>query len=187
MFELFTDEARRVVVLAQEAARSLDHNHIGTEHLLLGLLDGPDGTKERVLAAHGVTSDGVRDQLAAVDDRGTDASSGHLPFTQRAKKVLELSVDESRALDHEQIRTEHLLLALLREGDGVAVRALLNLGVDLHALRRATLDTITDEPRSPDAPPPVPPIVFLRSEVVRLRQLLTQHGIDPDDVPDPTR
>ncbi len=186
MFELFTDEARRVVVLAQEAARGLDHNYIGTEHLLLGLLDDPEGTAAPVLAAHGVAFDGVRDQVVSVVGRGTDAPSGHLPFTQRAKTVLELSVDESRALDHDRIGTEHLLLALLREGDGVAVRALLDLGVDLDALRRAVLDTIADVPRTPDAPPPVPPIEFLRSEVVRLRQLLAQHGIDPDDVPEPT-
>src|ERR1700722_14956299 len=122
MFERFTDRARRVVVLAQEEARMLNHNYIGTEHLLLGLIHEGQGVAARALGSLGVSLEAVRAQGEQIIGQGQEAPSGHIPFPPRAKKVLELSLRESRQLGHDYIGTEHLLLGLLREGEGVAAQ-----------------------------------------------------------------
>src|SRR6185437_13573382 len=125
MFERFTSRARHVVVLAQEEARRLRHNYIGTEHLLLGLLGEPDGVAGRVLAGFGMSLEATRREVTAIVSAGTTAPSGHIPFTPRAKKVLELSLREALQLQHHYIGTEHILLGLIREGEGVAAQILL--------------------------------------------------------------
>ena len=132
MFERFTDRARRVVVLAEEEARALDHNYIGTEHILLGLIHEGDGVAARSLESLGISLDAVRQQVEEIIGRGEQAPSGHIPFTPRAKKVLELSLREALQLGHGYIGTEHILLGLLREGDGVAAQVLVTLGADLN-------------------------------------------------------
>src|ERR1035438_636575 len=118
MFERFTDRARRVVVLAQEEARMLNHNYIGTEHLLLGLIHEGEGVAAKVLESMGISLEAVRQQVEEIVGRGKDAPSGHIPFTPRAKKVLELSLREAQILGHNYIGTEHILLGLIREGEG---------------------------------------------------------------------
>ena len=132
MLERFSDRARRVVVLAQEEARMLDHNYIGTEHILLGLIHEGDGVAARSLESLGISLDAVRQQVEEIIGRGQQAPSGHIPFTPRAKKVLELSLREALQLGHGYIGTEHILLGLLREGDGVAAQVLVTLGADLN-------------------------------------------------------
>jgi ATP-dependent Clp protease ATP-binding subunit ClpA len=140
MFERFTNRARRVVVLAQEQARDLNHNYIGTEHLLLGLAKEDDGIAGRVLAAHGMPYEVVRqDVIDKVKIGKGDSPSGHIPFTPRAKKTLELSLREALQLNHNYIGTEHLLLGLIKEGDGVAAQVL-SKHADLLAIRFSVLD-----------------------------------------------
>ena len=131
MFERFTDRARRVVVLAQEEARNLNHNYIGTEHILLGLIHEGEGVAAQALEAMGISLESVREQVEEIIGQGTEAPSGHIPFTPRAKKVLEYSLREALQLGHNYIGTEHILLGLIREGDGVAAQVLTNLGADL--------------------------------------------------------
>jgi predicted enzyme related to lactoylglutathione lyase len=131
MFERFTDEARRTVVLAQEEARRLDHDYIGTEHILLGLLRAPDGVAARVLGGLDITADAVRGEVERIIGRGSTPPSGHIPFTPRAKKILELALREALRRADDFIGAEHLLIALLREGEGVAARVLVTLGADL--------------------------------------------------------
>ncbi len=201
MFERFSDQARRVVVQAQEEARLLSHNYIGTEHLLLGLLREPDSTAARALDSLGVSLDEARAQTEEIIGRGRRQPSGHIPFTPRAKKVLELSLPEARRLGQPTIDTEHLLLGLLREGEGVAAQVLVRLGVDLNKARQAVIDLA---PRSPGAVLPEPgafaaagqrqrpaavgaarlielegQVASLAAEVERLRAILRDHGIDP--------
>ena len=130
MFERFTDRARRVVVLAQEEARMLDHNHIGTEHILLGLIREGGGVAAKALESLGISLEAVRQQVGEIAGQGQQAPSGHIPFTPRAKKVLELSLREALQLGHNYIGTEHILLGLIREGDGVAAQVLVKLGAD---------------------------------------------------------
>jgi ATP-dependent Clp protease ATP-binding subunit ClpA len=142
MFERFTDRTRRVVVLAQEEARMLDHNYIGTEHILLGLLREGDGYAARTLESLGISLDAVRQHVQEIIGRGQQAPSGHIPFTPRAKKVLELSLRESLKLGHGYIGTEHILLGLLREGDGVAAQVLVTLGADLNRVRLQVLQLL---------------------------------------------
>ena len=142
MFERFTDRARRVVVLAQEEARMLDHNYIGTEHLLLGLIHEGEGIAAKALEAMGISLDAVRQQVEVVIGRGQHAPSGHIPFTPRAKRVLELSQRESDQLGHHSIGTEHILLGLVREGDGVAAQVLVKLGADLNQLRQQVIQIL---------------------------------------------
>jgi hypothetical protein len=151
VFERFTDRARRVVVLAQEEARLLNHNYIGTEHLLLGLLSEGEGVGARALVSMGVDLGGARFEVEAIIGRGTDAPSGHIPFTPRAKKVLELSLREALQLGHNYIGTEHILLGLIREGSGVAAQALTKLGVGLDVTRQRVIDMLAGE----GAPPTV--------------------------------
>jgi ATP-dependent Clp protease ATP-binding subunit ClpC len=135
MFERFTNRARRVVVLAQEEARLLRHNYIGTEHLLLGILAEGEGTAFRALDELGVTLEIARRQVEGIIGAGQNAQSGHIPFTPRAKKVLELSLREALKLGHNYIGTEHILLGILREGDGVGAQVLIRLGDDLSVVR----------------------------------------------------
>jgi ATP-dependent Clp protease ATP-binding subunit ClpC len=130
VFEQFTERARQVIVLAQDEARTLRHNYIGTEHLLLGLLREEEGVGARVLAGLGVTLEGVREQVARIVGRGDELTTGQIPFTPRAKKVLELSLREALSLGHDYIGTEHILLGLVRENGGVAMRILLDLDAD---------------------------------------------------------
>ena len=132
MFERFTGRARQVVALAGEEARILNHGWIGTEHILLGLIHEGDGLAARSLVSLGISLDAVRQQVEEIIGRGQQAPSGHIPFTPRAKKVLELSLRESLQLGHNYIGTEHILLGLLREGDGVAAQVLVRLGADLN-------------------------------------------------------
>jgi ATP-dependent Clp protease ATP-binding subunit ClpC len=139
MFERFTDRARRVIVLAQNEARDLGHDHIGTEHILLALIDEGDGVAARALEALGVDRNAVRQQIEEIIGRGERAPEGHIPFTQRAKKVLELSLREALQLGHHHIGTEHLLLGLIREGDGTAAQVLVSLGVDLNRTRQQVI------------------------------------------------
>jgi ATP-dependent Clp protease ATP-binding subunit ClpC len=142
MFERFTDWARRVVVLAQEEARQLDHNYIGTEHLLLGLLREGQGTAFDALESLGVSLEAARRQVEEIIGRGKRTPSGHIPFTPRAKKVLELALREALQLGHDYIGTEHILLGLLREGDGVAVQMLARLGNDSNVVRQRVIELL---------------------------------------------
>jgi ATP-dependent Clp protease ATP-binding subunit ClpA len=139
MFERFTDRARRVVVLAQEEARMLNHNYIGTEHLLLGLIHEGEGVAAKALESLGISLEAVRQQVGEIIGQGQQAPSGHIPFTPRAKRVLELSLREVQQLGHNYIGTEHILLGLIREGDGVAVQVLVKLGADLNRVRRQVI------------------------------------------------
>jgi ATP-dependent Clp protease ATP-binding subunit ClpA len=136
MFERFTDRARRVIVLAQEEARMLNHNYIGTEHLLLGLVHEGHGVAARALESLGISLEAVRQQVEQIIGRGSQDPAGHIPFTPRAKKVIELAQRESDALGHGHIDTEHLLLGLVREGRGVAAQVLAELGGDLNSVRQ---------------------------------------------------
>jgi len=135
MFEKFTDKARRVVVLAQEEAKSLNHNYIGTEHILLGLIHEGEGVAAKALEALGISQEAVRDQVKEIIGQGQQPPTGHIPFTPRAKKVLELSLREALQLGHSYIGTEHLLLGLIKEGEGVAAQVLTKLGADTNKVR----------------------------------------------------
>ena len=146
MFERFTDRARRVVVLAQEEARMLDHGYIGTEHLLLGLVHEGDGVAAKALEAMGISLEAVREQVETIIGRGEHPESGHIPFTPRAKRVLELSLRESSQLGHSYIGTEHILLGLVREGDGVAAQVLVKLGADLNRVRQQVIQQLHGRP-----------------------------------------
>src|SRR6195256_4064873 len=142
MFERFTDRARRVVVLAQEEARLLNHNYIGTEHILLGLIHEGDGIAAKALESLGVSLEAVRAQVEEIIGQGQQAPSGHIPFTPRAKKVLELSLREALQLGHNYIGTEHILLGLIREGEGVAAQVLVKLGADLNRVRQQVIQLL---------------------------------------------
>ena len=142
MFERFTDRARRTVVLAQEEARLLQHNYIGTEHILLGLIREGEGVAAKALESLGIGLEAVRQQVEEIIGRGQQAPSGHIPFTPRAKKVLELSLREALQLSHDYIGTEHILLGLIREGDGVAAQVLVMLGCDLNRTRRQVIQML---------------------------------------------
>src|SRR3982074_8038 len=143
MFERFTDRARRVVVLAQEEARMLNHNYIGTEHILLGLIHEGEGGAAKSLESLGISLEGVRSQVEEIIGQGQQAPSGHIPFTPRAKKVLELSLREALQLGHNYIGTEHILLGLIREGEGVAAQGLVRLGADLNRVRQQVLQLLS--------------------------------------------
>ena len=143
MFERFTDRARRVVVLAQEEARMLNHNYIGTEHILLGLIHEGEGVAAKALEALGISLEAVRSQVEEIIGQGQQAPSGHIPFTPRAKKVLELSLREALQLGHNYIGTEHILLGLIREGEGVAAQVLMKLGADLARVRQQVIQLLS--------------------------------------------
>ena len=143
MFERFTDRARRVVVLAQEEARMLNHNYIGTEHILLGLIHEGEGVAAKALESLGISLEAVRAQVEEIIGQGQQAPSGHIPFTPRAKKVLELSLREALQLGHNYIGTEHILLGLIREGEGVAAQVLVKLGADLNRVRQQVIQLLS--------------------------------------------
>ncbi|HPV91386.1 MAG TPA: ATP-dependent Clp protease ATP-binding subunit, partial [Ornithinibacter sp.] len=143
MFERFTDRARRVVVLAQEEARGLNHNYIGTEHILLGLIHEGEGVASKALESLGISLEAVREQVQEIIGQGQQAPTGHIPFTPRAKKVLELSLREALQLGHNYIGTEHILLGLIREGEGVAAQVLVKLGADLSRVRQQVIQLIS--------------------------------------------
>ena len=143
MFERFTDRARRVVVLAQEEARLLNHNYIGTEHILLGLIHEGEGVAAKALESLGISLEGVRGQVEELIGQGGSSPRGHIPFTPRAKKVLELSLREALQLGHNYIGTEHILLGLIREGEGVAAQVLVKLGADLSRVRQQVIQLLS--------------------------------------------
>jgi ATP-dependent Clp protease ATP-binding subunit ClpC len=143
VFQRFSDRARRVVVLAQEEARMLNHNYIGTEHLLLGLIQEGEGVAAKALESMGISLEAVRNQVEEIIGRGSSAPTGHIPFTPRAKKVLELSLREALQLGHNYIGTEHILLGLIREGEGVAAQVLTKLGADLDRVRNQVVQLLT--------------------------------------------
>jgi ATP-dependent Clp protease ATP-binding subunit ClpC len=142
VFERFTDRARRVVVFAQEEARMLDHNSIGTEHLLLGLIQEGEGVAARALDAMGISLEDARRDVEEIIGKGQDVPIGHIPFTPRAKKVLELALREALQLGHNYIGTEHILLGLVREGEGVAAQVLQKRGADLARVRETVVELL---------------------------------------------
>jgi ATP-dependent Clp protease ATP-binding subunit ClpA len=143
MFERFTDRARRVVVLAQEEARLLNHNYIGTEHILLGLIHEAEGVAAKTLQQLGISLEAVRSRVESIIGEGVGAPSGHIPFTPRSKKVLELSLREALQLGHNYIGTEHILLGLIREGEGVGAQVLVVLGADLSRVRHEVIQQLS--------------------------------------------
>ena len=143
MFERFTDRARRVVVLAQDEAKLLNHNYIGTEHLLLGLIHEGEGVAAKALEQMGISLEAVREEVEEVIGHGQTPPTGHVPFTPRAKKVLELSLREALQMNHSYIGTEHILLGLVREGEGVAASVLIKLGADLNRVRNTVLQLLS--------------------------------------------
>jgi hypothetical protein len=181
VFERFTERARQVVVLAQDEARSLRHNYIGTEHLLLGLLREEEGLAARVLTALEVDLEDVRAQVARIIGVGDELATGQIPFTPRAKKVLELSMREALALGHQYIGTEHILLGLVREDEGVGARVLLDFGVDAETLRNEVIRMLSGpgrrlqgsprgpilKPFAPESPPLAPEV---GAEIERVRR-----------------
>jgi ATP-dependent Clp protease ATP-binding subunit ClpC len=193
MFERFTNRARNVVKLAQEEARRLDHDHIGTEHVLLGLLGEPEGIGAKALVALGVSLEAVHADVERTIGRGEGAPTGHIPFTPRAKKVLELSLREALKLHHNYIGTEHIVLGLVREGEGVAANILVESGADLPEVRQEVLRLLsTGVADRAGAEPPkerliadiealYEEIVRLAKEVDRLTELLREHGIEPEE------
>jgi ATP-dependent Clp protease ATP-binding subunit ClpC len=146
VFERFTDRARRGVVLAQEEARMLNHNYIGTEHILLGLIHEGEGVAALALESLNISLEAVRQQVEEIIGQGQAAPTGHIPFTPRAKKVLELSLRESLQLGHNYIGTEHVLLGLIREGEGVAAQVLQKLGADLNRVRQTVISLLSGYP-----------------------------------------
>lgn len=154
MFERFTDRARRVVVLAQEESQRLSHNYIGSEHLLLGLLAEQEGVAARALESLNVTLTAAREQVEEIIGPGQQTPHGHIPFTPRAKKILELALREALTMGSEVINTEHLLLGLIDEGDGVGAQILQRLGATAQAVREAVARLITAEPEAAEVTGP---------------------------------
>jgi Clp amino terminal domain, pathogenicity island component len=192
MFERFSSRARNAVRLAQEETRRLGHASVGTEHLLLGLLGEPDSLGARALVAAGVPLDGLRAEVERTVDRGPGAPAGHLPFQPRSKKVLELALREALQLGCNYIGTEHILLGLVREAEGVAAQVLVGRGVDLPTLRQEVMRLFAVGANDVTPGPPkqrlmadidalYDEIVRLSGEVRRLTELLRQHGIEPDE------
>ena len=203
MFERFTDRGRRVMVLAQEEARMLDHNYLGTEHLLLGLLRESGGVAAKALQSLGIGLEAVRHQVVEIIGEGHQAPSGHIPFTPRVKKVLELSLREAQLLGHDYVSTGHLLLGLLREGDGVAVQVLVRLDANLNLVRQQVIGLLhgsgqqeTDEGLGHGRRPSIrvydaaalaqidaltSELGRANAELDRLRAVLREHGINPGD------
>jgi ATP-dependent Clp protease ATP-binding subunit ClpA len=171
MFERFTNRARHVVVLSQEEARLLSHNYIGTEHILLGLLGEPESIAGQVLTSFGITRDGVRVEVEELIGMGKSQPSGHIPFTPRAKKTLELSLREALSIKHNYIGTEHILLGLIREGDGVAVQIMRN-HADLAEIRAAVLNAVS----ATDPGEPAEGSEETNAVLRWLRQRLSRHG-----------
>ena len=169
MFERFTERARQVVVLAQDEARALKHNYIGTEHILLGLLREEEGLAARVLESLDITVEEVRAQVARIVGQGDEVTTGQIPFTPRAKKVLELALREGLSLGHNYIGTEHILLGLVRENEGVAARILLDFDADAEKIRNEIrmLSGVREVKPLPESPPVAVEVIV---EIERLRQ-----------------
>jgi len=187
MFERYTDRARRVVVLAQEEARRLNHNYIGTEHILLGLIHEGDGIAAKALVSLEINLDAVRQQVEEIIGQGQQAPSGHIPFTPRAKKVLELSRREAEQFGHNYIGTEHILLGLIREGNGVAAQVLIRLGGDPNRVRKQVIQLISgQQPPQPGRRPTRegPIVTGLQARLVavesRLAAVEQRLGTGPD-------
>jgi ATP-dependent Clp protease ATP-binding subunit ClpC len=180
LFERFTDRARYVVVLAQEEARMLDHIYIGTEHILLGLIHEGEGVAAKALEFLDISLEEVRRQVEEIIGQGEAAPTGQIPFTPRAKKVLELSFREARQLGHNHIGTEHILLGLIREGDGVAAQILQKLGADLKRVRRTVIQELSGSPavRYGEMPSPSP---FDEREKILL-SLLIHEGLTTSEI-----
>lgn len=191
MYERFTERARQVIVLAQEEARALRHNYIGTEHLLLGLVREDEGIGARVLAARGIEVEGVRTAVHRILKAGKEASPNPIPFTPRAKKTCELSLREALSLGHNYIGTEHILLGLVRENEGVGARILLDCGVDEETIRNDVIRMLSSPgsrqrrervgptlPHAPRSPARIGPILRVIEEYwsanpdLRLGQLI---------------
>jgi len=153
VFERFTDRARRVVVLAQEEARMLSHNYIGTEHILLGLIHEREGVAATTLESMNISLEAVRREIEKIIGQGQATPTGHIPFTPRAKKVLELSLRESLQLGANYIGTEHILLGLIREGEGVAAQVLQKLGADLNRVRQTVIQFLSGYPAASEEIP----------------------------------
>jgi ATP-dependent Clp protease ATP-binding subunit ClpC len=195
MFERFTDRARQVVVLAGEEARRLGHNFVGTEHLLLGIVAERQGVAVRVLEALGISLDDVRERVEQLVGRGGHEEAGKIPFTPRAKKVLELSLRESLQLGHDYVGTEHILLGLVREGDGVAAQVLVPMGADMAATRQEVIrvlgllqpeDTrMARALRTARRPQPDEVLARLASIEVKLDAIAAKLGIVPGDLGEP--
>ena len=192
MYERFTDQARRAVVQAQEEARMLNHNYIGTEHILLGLIHERDGVAAQALESLGISLDVVRQQIEEIIGRGLQVPPEHIPFTPRSKKVLELSLREALQLSHDYIGTEHILLGLIREGDGVAAQVLVKLGADLNRVRQQVIQLLQGHQgrvamsgreewagSAADRMSLAKEVDRLNAELERLRALLREHGIEP--------
>jgi ATP-dependent Clp protease ATP-binding subunit ClpC len=193
VYERFTDRARRAVVQAQEEARMLSHNYIGTEHILLGLIHERDGMAARALESLGISLDVVRQQVEELIGRGQQAPPEHIPFTPRSKKVLELSLREALQLGHDYIGTEHILLGLIREGDGVAALVLVKLGGDLNRVREQVIQLLQEQQgrvamigrendgagSAADGMSLAKEVDRLNAELERLRAILREHGIEP--------
>ena len=152
VFERFTDRARRAVVRAQEEARTLNHDFIGTEHILLGLVGEGHGVAAKALESLGISLETVRQRVEDAVPPGQYSRPGHIPFTPRAKKVLELSLSEAKLLGHRYVGTEHLLLGLLREGEGVAAQVLGALGADLDGIRERVIQLLAEYQAGKDGP-----------------------------------
>jgi ATP-dependent Clp protease ATP-binding subunit ClpA len=180
VFERFTDRARRVVVLAQEEARMLNHNYIGTEHILLGLVHEGKGVAAKALESLGTSLEAVRQQVEEIIGQGKAAPRGHIPFTSRAKKALELSLPEALQLGHDYIGTEHILLGLIREGEGVGAQVLQELGAGLEPTRQKVLQLLGEPsaeiseriPPFPERAEPLPP--FIREVERKIAQASTE-------------
>jgi hypothetical protein len=175
VFERFTDMARRVVVLAQDESRILNHGYIGTEHILLGLIREGEGVAAKALESLGISLEAVRSQVEEIIGQGQAAPTGHIPFTPRAKKVLELSLREALQLGHTYIGTEHILLGLIREGEGVAAQVLQKLGADFSRVRQQVIQLLqgyADKAKGqPDEPNrPQDPLEVLQEAVRRARR-----------------
>ena len=187
MFDRFTDRARRVIVLAQDEARMLNHNYIGTEHLLLGLIHEGEGVAAKALESLGISLEAVRAQVEEIIGQGQQAPMGHIPFTPRAKKVLEFSMREALQLNHPYIGTEHILLGLIREGEGVAAQVLIKLGADLNRVRNQVLQLLSgyqggEKPSTAGAPeaPPQPGNQTILDQFGRnLTQAARENKLDP--------
>ena len=178
-FRRFTDPAKRAVVLAQEEAGALHHNYIGTEHLLLGVLHEGESVAALVLKSLGISLEEARNRLKEIADRGQDAPARHMPFTPAARKVIEGALQEALRLGHTNVGSEHLLLALLREGDGVAEQVLADLGAGYAQVRERVLGLLTET--GADVQAVIAENQRVHRELDRLRRLLRQHGIEPDD------
>jgi ATP-dependent Clp protease ATP-binding subunit ClpA len=178
-FERFTDQARGVIVDAQAEARGLRHNYIGTEHLLLGLLAQADRAPADVLVEHGVDLDTVRARVTSIVPFGEEQTAGQIPFTPRAKKTLELSLRESLRTSGGRVLPHHLLLGLLREGEGVAAQVLGDLGVDLDALRAAVLASLPPPVDEPETESPSRLSRVQRGRAVSAAVMMTGYTVDP--------